>query len=69
MELLNKMLDSVTGNMMGMLAESGRSKKSEAQQAQDNETLRIRLQKMKDQNDGEMAKMMVKIVFFFVLFA
>merc|ERR1719480_428549 len=61
MELLNKMLDRVSGNAMAQLAASDNMKKSAAQQASENEALRNRLEQLKSKQDSEMAKMIGKI--------
>merc|ERR1719216_258955 len=61
MELLNGMLDQVSGNMMAQLAAEGSMKKSAEQQARDNDALRRRLETLKSQQDSDMAKMIGKI--------
>merc|ERR1719499_2221872 len=61
MELLNSMLDRVSGNMMASLASGSAHKKTAAQQAAENDALRKRLEDMKAQQDSEMAKMIGKI--------
>merc|ERR1712079_704997 len=61
MELLNGMLDQVSGNMMAQLAAEGAMKKSAAQQASENDALRKRLETLKAQQDSDMAKMIGKI--------
>merc|ERR1719367_2538277 len=53
MELLNNMLDRVSGNMMAQLAAEGSMKKSAAQQASENDALRQRLEDMKRQQDSD----------------
>merc|ERR1719354_1435960 len=61
MELLNKMLDRVSGNAMAQLAASDNMKKSAAQQASENEALRNRLEQLKSKQDSEMAKILYDV--------
>merc|ERR1719361_1502157 len=61
MELLNGMLDAVSGNMMASLASGAQAQKTAEQQANENEALRLRLESMKASNDAEMQRMMEKI--------
>merc|ERR1719450_1523693 len=61
MELLNGMLDQVSGNMMAQLAAEGSMKKSAAQKADENSALRNRLEVLKKNQDSEMARIIGKI--------
>merc|ERR1719373_1012572 len=61
MELLNGLLDRVTGNMLAQLASSAGMKKTAEEQAAENAALRSRLNTLKSNNDSEMARMIGKI--------
>jgi Ca2+-binding EF-hand superfamily protein len=61
MELLNKLLNRMTGDMVGLLASVDGAKKSVAEQAESNEALRSRLQSLKNENDEEMQRLIGKI--------
>merc|ERR1719229_695917 len=54
-ELLNKLLDRVTGNMMAELKETTGKARTADQKSKENEALRLRLENMKEQQDSEMS--------------
>jgi len=56
-ELLNKLLARVSGDMVAMLSDSSNTKKTVAQQARENEALRRRMEALKSQNDEEMSRL------------
>merc|ERR1719461_1032040 len=61
MELHNKLMDDVTGNLASVVGGMANQKNSIADQAAENNALKARLEKLKAQNDNEMRKMLTKI--------
>jgi Ca2+-binding EF-hand superfamily protein len=60
-ELLNSLMNDVTGNLANVVGGMANQKKSMAEQSAENNALKARLEKLKHQNDSEMRKMLTKI--------